>query len=300
MPSQTGSFLNARNTFLARKLLSSEELEELRARIGEALEGSEFCDGCGFCCQADVPLTRLEYGRIQALLERDPGLFVEQGPVCPFLAFDRARFDRNLAVYGKKIARLEPSPCRIYDERPIICRLYPAPNNKTCRRSSALVPPDLNALFKAQEDFEDYPQLLIQKYYVTLDWDNRNVPEEVLDPALTFMLTPGWRVDREAKSLVSCDEVSWLDGLFSAMPDSFPKPDECELEDWAMGLLASLEQPVSYAKLLEQHEGRASIEEIAGLLCQAEIANIVMTTDAPRRANPGFFSVWDYRELGEG
>jgi Fe-S-cluster containining protein len=292
MSSQTEAFYATRSELLASKLISRQELLTLRSRIDDALASSEFCDGCGFCCRASVPLTRLELARVRALVERDPGLFVEQGPICPFLEFDRARFDRNLETYGKKIAPLEPSPCRIYHERPIICRLFPAPNNNTCRKNATLVAPDLNELLK-DEDFEDYPHLLIQKYYVTLDWDNRNVPERVLDPELLFMLAPGWRVNREQQTLVCCDDVAWIDGLFNIMPDAYPKPDECELDHWAVEVMASFARPTSYAEVLERHTEKASVEEIAALLGQAEIANILMTVDAPRRANPGLRSVWD-------
>lgn len=293
-------FIEARKAFLESKLFAEEHLELLRERLDEALDGAGYCDGCGFCCQADVPMTGLEFARIEKLLAEDPTRLVRQGLVCPFLDVDRARFDRNLQRYGRSWEQLEPLRCRIYDERPLICRMFPAPRHKTCRKLMNREVPDLDAVLK-QEDDEDFPQMLIQRYYITLDWENKAIPVEgVLDSELRFHLVPGWYVDRETQCLESREGPTWMDGqLF--IPDTLPKPDSCELEDWAVDALVVFESPCSYATALERFSERPGPQELAELLTYAELANIIVPIDAAERhALNGHATIWDWLRRRRG
>jgi Fe-S-cluster containining protein len=282
------AFRRIRQEHLNQTLLRLEDLQQLRARVDEAIDGRAFCDGCGFCCTSNVPLTRMEFARIEPLLRADPSLLRHQGLACPFLQVDRARFNRNLAVYNRKHLPLEANPCSIYEERPLICRMFPAPNHKTCRNHSTLEAPEINEVLK-QEDAEEFPQLLIQRYYITMDWEI-TAPADPLDPELRFHLTLGWWVDREDAALRCRSGPNWLG---SAIPAAFPVPYECELEDWAVDLFIELETPQPYLPLLERFADRASLTELTTALTQAELAGIVTQVNAGQQQIPRR-GIWDW------
>lgn len=286
-------FLRSRREFIRHQLLTPAELDALRGEIDANLRESRFCDGCGFCCLNGVPMCRLEFERIQRLIDENPRLLRHQGMICPFLDLDGRRFNRSLKAYGRTHQSQPSFPCRIYDERPLVCRLYPAPHPGPCRQFNACQPPDLvKALLGT--DKGGFPGTLIHKYYLTLAWEKFQIPDDVLDPALKYHLVPGWFLN-EGEATLECREgPHWLHFL-NTIPAAFPVPDSCALEPWEVDVVKAYRKPLSHLSVLERFSPSMSPERLGRFTAQLEICNMIVPIDIGERMLPGSRSFWSWK-----
>ncbi len=171
--------------------MNMDELLELRELIDQ-YQVQRSCVRCGACClNFRTFFTTLEYERIAAKygeehFQRDEFGFPlmhgeERALFCPFLKnAEGAR--ENVVSYFKSTAKeegdfrdsLEECRCGIYDERPIVCRIYPTyPFSNRCT---------IGLIFQADvKDLNRY-QYLLYTYNLqyrtdiiepqTIDWEN--------------------------------------------------------------------------------------------------------------------------------
>lgn len=271
--------LVARTASLQGKLLSADQLEALRAAIDEATAAQPFCDGCGFCCHAAAPILRQEFDRIHAMVLAEPSLARPQGLACAFLDPTDGGLRHNVLAHGNPQVAMEPVRCRIYAERPLACRIFPGPGEERCRAWGAARPPDLRLALE-DEEAEDYPHTLLQRYYLTLRWEWFGLLLEP-DPEVALVLVPGWVLDPRTATLQLHPGPHWFQ-RFQALPEELPAADSCELEPWAVELFAALEAPVSYRDLCARFGGHVSAEELGELLALAELDNILVPVDVAR------------------
>lgn len=119
----------------------------------------------------------------------------------------------------------------------------------------------------------------------------------MLDPELLFHLVPGWSVDRASGELVLRDAAGWTSGAFG-VPDAFPSPCDCEIEDWAVELFTALTQPQPYLAVLERFVARVDVEELAVTLAQAELSDVLAPVGLLAWASTGRRTLGDWlREL---
>lgn len=287
------SFIEAREKYFKEHLLDRAGHERLREKIKAAYEGTDFCDGCGFCCVGDVPMTQHEFMRIEDYLKSHPEARSSQGFVCSFLDLNVVRFNQNLAKYGRTREPLQPSYCRIYPERPMICRMHPAPKGVRCRELQMLEVPNINDVL-SENDFDEYPEQLIQRYYLTLNHERLRA-RDILDPDHRYQLVPGWRIDEENQRLFLHKAPDWIH-RHSLMPLAFPTPHECDLEPWAIEVFKCLVDPYPLCKIVERFLPEVAPEALATLIAQAEMAQIISPIDFLQRLRPapGYWAMKEY------
>ena len=288
-------FLHTRGEVINNILISYKELEKLRKKISKAMSETDFCDGCGFCCIESVSMTRLECERIIKLVDDNPSLLKQQGFICPFLNMNQVELNRNLKIYGKSRESFSSFNCRIYDERPIICRLFPDPKAKRCREFSMLKVPDPTKIL-SEPEYEQFPQLLIQKYFITMRWEWLNFPDNVFDETLKYQIVPGWVIKHDENKLQSMSGPDWL-STFDTIPEFYPVPDSCGLEDWELGIMDDFLVPVSYETILQKYSSKISPENLGALLGHLEIANIIVPIDIGNRMYEQTRGFWNWHRI---
>jgi Fe-S-cluster containining protein len=273
------------------------DLKNLREQIDQAYQGSEFCDGCGFCCLENVPMVRLEFERIRRLVEEKPELLRHQGYVCCFLDLDLASFDRYLKGYSQQRMPPEPSRCRIYSERPLPCRLYPPTVVDRCRSYGIVRPPDLVPV--AEQNVSDqFPETLVQKYYVNLRREWLGSCDDPLDESELYQRVPGWILDPE-HSRVLLLEGPHLQLRYQTIPVGFSFPNICELEDWEFEAMSVLDSPSSYSAILRLFSDRIEAKKIGTFLAQIELTNVIAPVRMAERMHLEKRSYWSFlRDLG--
>jgi Fe-S-cluster containining protein len=271
---------------------TEEDLANLRERIDQAYQGSEFCDGCGFCCLENVPMLRLEFERIRRLVEEKPELLRHQGYACCFLDLDLSRFDCYLAGYSQRRTPPEPSRCRVYSERPLPCRLYPPTVEDRCRSYSIVRPPDLVPVAD-QKESDRFPESLVQKYYTNLRREWLGFCDDLLDEEETFQRVPGWILDHEQNRVVLI-EGPHLQLRFQTIPVGFSAPNICELEDWEFEVMLALDSPSSYSVILKSFSDRIEAQKLGSFLAQIELTNIIAPLRMAERMHLEKRSYWSF------
>jgi Fe-S-cluster containining protein len=289
-------FIEAREKYFQDHLLDRAGLERLREKIEAAYKGVDFCDGCGFCCVGDVPMSQDEFERIEAYIKLHPDAKAPQGLVCSFLDLNVVRFNQNLVKYGKTREPMQPSYCRVYPERPMICRMHPAPKGVRCRELQMLEVPNINDVL-SESDFDEFPEQLIQRYYLTLNYERLRTPLHVLDPNNQYQLVPGWRIDEAGQRLILHKGPDWIH-RHNLMPLAFPTPDECDLEPWALEVFTCLVNPCPLVKIVERFMPSVAPEALATLIAQAELAQIIVPIDFLQRLrpSPGYWAMKEREE----
>jgi Fe-S-cluster containining protein len=271
---------------------TEDDLTNLRERIDQAYQGSEFCDGCGICCLENVPMLRLEFERIRRLVEENPELLHHQGYVCCFLDLDLSRFDRYLADYSLRRTPPEPSYCRIYAERPLPCRLYPPTLEDRCRSYNIVQPPDLVPVAE-QKVSDRFPETLVQKYYTNLRREWIEPCDDVLNDDETFQRVPGWILDPE-QSRVVLHEGPHLLLRFQTIPVGFSVPNICELEDWEFEVMLVLDSPSPYCAILKSFSDEIEPIKLGSFLAQLELTHTIAPVRMAERMHLEKRSYWSF------
>ncbi len=287
------AFNKGRRKYWRDALLSLPDLERLRERVDQSFAGASFCDGCGFCCSVEIQMTELEYRRIARLVKEDPSLCRPQGLVCPFMEIDLEVFQQNLLDYGHTALRPGASRCRIYAERPLKCRMYPPPLYDRCRQYGMYRVPELNHVLK-QKESEQFPELLIQKYYLTLRHEVNPPPKDALVEGSKFQLVPGWLIDRQRGVVERKDGPHWH-GEFDMIPSAFPVAASCAYDAQGLEVVETLTKPTSYNKLLRKFGDTFEASDLGAFVAQLEVANIIVPIDWARRARRGRRGYWAWK-----
>jgi Fe-S-cluster containining protein len=291
---QIKEIIHYRQEILNNLLISAEEIQELYHKIAEISRNYQYCDGCGLCCTVSVPLLKQEYLNIVQYLEHTAkksfnsktpkkkpskkgtydGHFTPQTLVCPFLAWDRELFDENLKHYGTPRMHVHPQACRIYEYRPLICRLHP--NGMKCRQYSSYQAPNYYRLLKKDPHWFN----LYNKFFYTMIWENIEHHLHNWDLGQKIMMIPGWYV-RENRQGIQCNkEAGWFKRFeFSNwyLCDSF------NLEPWEIEILKHTQQPITYASLIKKEKDIQEQKAIVELLTKLEYYFVIVPIDVMRQ-----------------
>lgn len=274
-------FSRARVTMIESHLMTTEELMVFRSQIEDASAGNSFCDSCAFCCVDGVETLEIEAKRIRELVKAQPDLHQPRGYICSFLEIEPKKLNHNIATYGQLNKPVHASSCRIYQERPIICRLFPAPEAERCRKYNISKAPDMNRILQEHKTGEDFPETLLEKYYLSFRWEWMNSPTPT-QWDLDYHLTPGWQCNQENVSIEKKEGPHWL-RKFDILPAFFPSVTSYQLDEWELSVARFLESPVNYHQLVEHFESEIDGHSLGTLLGQLELMNIVVPVDIGRR-----------------
>lgn len=265
-----------RESALLNYKITPEELLYLRDRIKQAEEGYFFCDGCGICCSDDaVELTGLEFQRISKHIEKEN---IEPRPqtfLCPFLDYRRNDYLNNLKVYAENPEQIKPIYCRIYEERPIVCRMFPSygdNSDKECRING-------HKYFKSPDLYTSLQDCrgILDKYFFNIWWERLRLPtdmDQLLD--LKFSIMPGWEIDE------TNFKIKFLEGSygywFNLDWQWWHAPKEYLYKKQDLEIIGHFKQPISYRELFDLNLD-LDISHIMDLCTGAEFRTIIGPAD---------------------
>ncbi len=283
--SQKQPFEQARQDTINNSLISTKELSELQKQIDQVSNKSNnFCDSCGFCCVDGIEMIELEVQKIKENTIKQPDLHQFQGYLCPFLNIDSEDLDHNISGYGHGLQSMRASKCRIYHDRPIICRLFPAPDEEQCRQYQISKAPNMVGELLQQNTLQGYPSTLLEKYYLTLRWEWFNLPKETKWD-LKYMLIPGWQLSN-SDSLFKQEGPHWLN-KFDILPEFFDRPSFYQLSKWEFKVVKELKRPHTFRQLGEIFIPKMKAHKLGAFLAQLEISGLIVPTDVGLRKNKG-------------
>ena len=267
-----------RESTVLKNKITFDELEYLRIKIRQAEQGYYFCDGCGICCSDDaVELIELEFQQISKYIENHAINPHPQSFLCPFLDYRRDDYIHNLKVYAEHPEQIKPIYCRIYEERPIVCRMFPSygdHSDKECRTNG-------NKIFKSPDLYTALQdcRVVLDKYFFNIWWEHLRLPtdiDQLLD--LKFVLMPGWEINKHTS------KITFLSGSygywFNLDWQWWHAPTEYEYHREDLDILEQFIKPISYRELFNlDFDIGIEADHIIELLTQAEFCAIIGPAD---------------------
>lgn len=278
-------FAAARTETLKHSLLSTTELFTLRSQIEKENRTTKYCDSCGFCCLEGIEMLKLEADRILKRRETQPDMLQPQGYLCPFLAINLADLNHNVKTYAHSRTPMRASFCRIYDERPMICRLFPAPDELQCRRYNMVESPNPIPTLLSHKISPDFPESLLEKYYLTLKWEWLNLPLTT-QWNLAYQLIPGWACQPDTRSIQKHEGPQWLT-KFEVLPDFFSLPTAYHLSAEEFKVISAFQTPTTYQNLLDSLAKTVPAADLGAIVGYLEFANLIIPLDIGLRMVQG-------------
>jgi len=126
---------------LAARACEMGEYMVKKAEASQGLEGASDCrKGCGWCCHAQVPVSKPEAEWLWAWINAN-FTGVERDDTLDRIARNRdltegASLEERLAVWDQTpCIFLQESVCRVYPVRPLVCRAWHAVDRAQCQRA---------------------------------------------------------------------------------------------------------------------------------------------------------------------
>jgi len=281
--SEIRKFQQARLQTFNTLLITSEELEYVRKRMDDVGKDYYFCDGCGLCCSDDaVTLTGMEFSRIQDYIKEKDIPVKPRSFVCPFLDFNYVKYQSNLRVFRDEPEKVQPLYCRIYPERPMVCRLFPS--GIQCRENSSFVSPKFYELL---EDCRD----IIDRYFFNLWREGLKLPQEaenILD--MKYALYPSWFIDEENSA------VEYAKGAygFATMEKAWWRPpSHYDYTEEQISILKEFTVPTSFSEVLRKYSKGKRTQELTTFLTESEFRMIIGPADF-RFMDQTFNNFWEH------